>query len=150
LLREWLELLTDRPAEEVRRLTDPAATHPMEAKKLLGRDIVGFYHGEAAAVQAQAEWEKQVSRGEDPTDMAEAVLPRSELTDGKVWICKLLVLVGLAKSNNEARRHVEGKAVTIGPDRQKVTDPKAEVTVTDGLIVRVGSRADKVVRIRVH
>src|SRR5438874_10129177 len=33
LLREWFTLLTDRPAEEVARLTDPAATHPMEAKK---------------------------------------------------------------------------------------------------------------------
>jgi tyrosyl-tRNA synthetase len=146
LLREWFELLTDRAAEEVARLVNPQATHPMEAKKSLGRDIVGFYHGAAAAAAAQTEWEKRFSKREDPSEIEEAGIPRTELTDGKLWICKLLVLTGLAKSNNDARRHVEAGAVTLGPDREKVTDPKANVAVTDGLIVRVGNR--RVVRVR--
>ena len=34
-------------------------------------------------------------------------------TDGKIVITKLLVLLGLAKSGNEARRHVESGGVTI-------------------------------------
>ena len=42
-------LLTDRPAEEVAQLTDAKATHPLEAKKTLGKDIVRFYYGEQAA-----------------------------------------------------------------------------------------------------
>ena len=58
------------------------------------------------------------------------------------------MLVQLAKSNNEARRAVEGGGVTIGPDKEKITDPKAIVAVTDGLIVRVGKRA--VVRVRLQ
>jgi len=70
------------------------------------------------------------------------------LQDGKIWICKLLVLAGLAKGNNEARRHIEGGAVTIGPDKQKITDPTATVTVADGLIMRVGKR--QVVRLRIR
>src|SRR5437764_9945010 len=49
LMREWLELLTDRSTDEVMRLTDAQATHPMEAKKQLAADIVTFYHGQAAA-----------------------------------------------------------------------------------------------------
>jgi tyrosyl-tRNA synthetase len=57
-----------------------------------------------------------------------------------------LILTGLAKGNNEARRHIEGGAVTIGPDRQKITDAKDSIPVTDGLIVRVGKR--QVVRLR--
>jgi len=43
LMREWFELLTDRPAEEAVSLI---AANPMEAKKTLGRDIIGFYHGD--------------------------------------------------------------------------------------------------------
>src|SRR5439155_8158033 len=49
LMKEWFELLTDRAAEEVFRLTDSHAIHPMQAKKTLGKDIVAFYHGPAAA-----------------------------------------------------------------------------------------------------
>jgi tyrosyl-tRNA synthetase len=59
---------------------------------------------------------------------------------------KLLTLAGLAKSNNEARRLVQGGGVTVGPDREKVTDPNQDVRVTPGLVVRVGSR--RVVRVR--
>src|SRR5262249_35953028 len=58
LMREWFELLTDRPADEIARLTDAQATHPMEAKKTLAGDIVRFYHGEQAAAEARAEWER--------------------------------------------------------------------------------------------
>src|SRR5215813_7206526 len=46
LMSEWFMLLTNRPAEEIERLTDPAQTHPKEAKKVLGKDIVRFYHGD--------------------------------------------------------------------------------------------------------
>jgi tyrosyl-tRNA synthetase len=75
-------------------------------------------------------------------------VPAAELAGGEVWICKLLVLLGLAASNNEARRAVEAGSVTVGPDRQRVTDPKANVPAADGLVVRNGKR--KVVRLRVQ
>src|SRR5216684_9402228 len=39
LMREWFELLTDRPGEEVASFI---SANPMEAKKTLGRDIIGF------------------------------------------------------------------------------------------------------------
>ncbi len=138
LMRQWFELLTDRPGEEVTRLTDPDATHPMEAKKTLGRDIVTFYHGEAEAAAARAEWEKRISRGEDPTDIPEKTIESSELTDGRIGVLRLLVLLGLASSNNEARRLIQGGGITAGPNRTKLTDPNATVEVTTGLIVRKG------------
>lgn len=146
LMREWFELLSDRPAAEVVRLTDAQATHPMEAKKTLARDIVAFYHGEPAAVEAQQEWERRFSARQDPSDIPEATIPAASLADGKLSIVKLLVALKLAPSNNEARRLVQGGGVTSGPDREKVSDPNALITVTEGLIVRVGSR--RVVRVR--
>jgi tyrosyl-tRNA synthetase len=147
LMQEWFELLTDRSAEEIARLTDPNTTHPRQAKEVLGKDIVRFYHGEGAAEKAAAEWRRQFSERQDPTDVPEVAVPAAELAESKIWICKLLVLLGLAKSNNEGRRHVQGGAVNVGPHPgEKVSDPAANIPVADGLLVRVGSR--RIVRVR--
>ncbi len=147
LMREWFELLTDRPTPEIDRLTDAGQTHPMEAKKTLAADIVSFYHGEGAAREARAEWERRFSHRQDPREIAEAPIPASALNNGTLSATKLLVHLRLAQSNNEARRLIEGGGVNIGPDRDKVTDPNAPILVAPGLIVRVGSR--RVVRVAV-
>ena len=94
----------------------------------------------------RSEWERQFSQKVDPENILEASLPRTDLADGQANIAKLLVQLGLAKSNNEARQKVQEGAVTIGPDRTKISDPKASVPVTDGLVVRLGSR--RIVRVR--
>jgi tyrosyl-tRNA synthetase len=146
LMAEWFTLLTDRPEEEIARLTDPGQTHPMEAKKALGRDIAAFYHGEEAARAAQAEWEKIHSQGQDPTEIPEVAVPLGELQEGQIQAFKLLRLLNLASSSGDARRLVQGGAMTIGPDREKVSDPHAAVRVVPGLIVRVGNR--RVVRVK--
>jgi tyrosyl-tRNA synthetase len=145
LMTDWFTLLTNRPKDEIRSLTDAATTHPMTAKKTLGRDIVTSYYGLDVAAQAQAEWEKQFSQRQDPTEINAASVAASNLTDGKIQITKLLVLLNLAKSNKEAQRHVQGGGVTIGPEREKVSDPAQIVAVTDGLVVRFGRR---IVRVR--
>ena len=36
--------------------------------------------------------------------------------------------------------------MTIGPERQAISDPKALIAVSDGLVVRVGKR--KIVRVK--
>jgi tyrosyl-tRNA synthetase len=143
LMAEWFRLLTDCPEDEIR---DLIATNPMSAKKCLGQNIVAFYHGAAAAEQAQKEWESRVSGGQDPDVIPDVDVPVSELTDGKIWICKLLTLLKLTKGTSEARRLVEGGGVTIGDDRQKVSDPNAKVPVKDGLILRAGKQ--KIARVR--
>src|SRR6266849_5129611 len=61
LLREWFELLTDRPAAEIAALTDAAQTHPMTAKETLGKDIVTFYYGATEAAATAAEWRRRFS-----------------------------------------------------------------------------------------
>jgi tyrosyl-tRNA synthetase len=142
LLRQWFDLLTDRSESEIATLL----LQPMAAKKRLGKDIAGYYHGEPAAIEAEAEWVKRFSEREDPTEIQEVRLPAGEITDGKIWVVQLLVLLGLVKSKNEARRNIEGGAVTTGADREKVTDCDAQIAVTDGLIVRVGKR--RVVKVR--
>jgi tyrosyl-tRNA synthetase len=148
LMTEWFELLTDLPVEVIRGLTDPGQTHPMTAKKNLGKEIAAFYHGRENAELAALQWESVVSQGHDPEEIREVTLARDELDPaGNMWVCKLLVRLALVQNNTEARRFLgPNSAVTVGPDRQKITDQKAAVPVTDGLVVRVGNR--RVARVR--
>jgi tyrosyl-tRNA synthetase len=147
LMREWFELLTNRPSDEIGRLTNPEQTHPRLAKEILGNDVAQFYHGEPAAKAAAEEWRHRFSNRQDPTQIPQVGVARSDLVDGNMNICKLLVRLGLVKTNNEARRLLgPNSGVTIGENREKITDATTNLTVTDGLIVRVGNK--RVVRIR--
>jgi tyrosyl-tRNA synthetase len=147
LMKEWLTLLTARSTEEIATLTDPEKTHPMEAKKTLAAEIVTFYYGPDSAVAARAEWEKRFSEKQDPTDIPDIEIDSGLLNNGKMTIVKLLVQAGLVSSNGEAKRVLgPNSGVTIGPDRTKITEPGTEIDVSDGLIVRIGSR--RIVRVR--
>lgn len=119
LLTEWFELLTDRPAAEIPALV----ANPMPAKKQLGKDIIAFYHGAAAAAEAEAEWIRRFSERQDPTDMPDHALAAADLADGKIPICKVLVASGLAKGTNDARRLIQGGGVNFGANREKVPTP---------------------------
>jgi len=55
-------------------------------------------------------------------------------------------LAGFCKSKSEARKKVEEGAFNYGPDKSKPADWKATVSVTDGLVLRLGR---KVVRAKV-
>jgi tyrosyl-tRNA synthetase len=141
-MREWFTLLTDRSEEEVAFM---AAEHPLQAKKTLAAEIVSWLHGGEAATAIRADWEKQFSTRQDPDQIDEVTVPASELQGGAVPAPKLLVLAGLAKSNSEGRKKVEEGAFNHGPDRTRVTDWKATVPVTDGMVLRLGRR---IVRVR--
>jgi tyrosyl-tRNA synthetase len=132
LLAEWYELLTD-----IRSFPD----NPFEAKKQLGVAIVAGYHGADAGQQARVNWENRFSKRQDPDEIPEVLLTEATLT-----LPQLVKALNLAPSGNEARRLVESGAVNVGPDRTQITDPKATIELTDGLIVRVGSR--KIARVR--
>lgn len=143
-MNEWFTLLTDRPAEEIARLINADQTHPMEAKKLLASDIVAFYHGSEAANSARRGFETQFSQRQDPDEIPVAQIPRSQLTDGQMNATKLLVLAGLSKSNNEARRKIAEGAANYGIDRRKINDPNELIPIAAGLVVRLGRQLRRI------
>src|SRR5205085_12659164 len=96
LMREWFTLLTDRSQGEIDGIL---AGKPNEAKKLLGADIVRFYHGPAGADEVLADWKKQFEEKGDPEHMPEIVIPSTEVADGAIAAVKLIVLAKLATSN---------------------------------------------------
>ncbi len=119
--------------------------HPREAKDELARQIVARFHGPEAAAAASREFARIFSERENPADMPEWSLPSEQAADGTCGLVALLVQTGLAESNGAARRLILQGGVRL--DDQKVTDPRAEIPLRDGQILRAGKR--KFVRIRV-
>jgi tyrosyl-tRNA synthetase len=141
-MREYFLLCTDVPDGEFDALLGDAAsgqTNPMAVKHRLAREIVALYHGPEAADSAQTEWKRIHSARELPSEMPEIVVPASELSnERKLWIVRLIALAGFAKTNGEARRLVEQGGVTLNDE--KVTDPTAQITLSDDAVLKVGKK----------
>ena len=145
-MRQYFTLLTELPLTDVDRLLGPGV-NPRDAKEVLGKAIVAQYHGAEAAERAAAEFRHRAS-GRDPDEISIVTLAAAKLdAEGKIPAFILLKELGLESSTSNARRVIEQGGVTIGPDREGIADPKALVTVHDGLIVRVGKR--KIVRVAI-
>jgi len=141
MMENYYTLLTDLPMERVAALTNPGTTHPKEAKVLLGKTIVAQFHGRKTAEAAAAEFEKVFARGQLPEDMPECALPAAPM-----MVKNLLTTCKLVETGGEAKRMVQQGGVSI--DGRKATDPNAEVTPRDGMVLQVGKR--RFARLRVQ
>jgi len=136
LMENYWTLLVDVPLEEVRETLRTA--HPREAKERLASAVVARYHGPEAAREAAAEFRRVFSEKEQPSEIPEVRLARSELQDGRIGLARLIVAAGLAASNSEAMRLIQQGAVRL--DDEVLTDPKTQVAVKAGAVLRVGKR----------
>ncbi len=137
LMPMYYELCTDVAMDEVAALTDAGQTHPREAKKRLGREIITLYHGAGAAQAADDEFERVHKEHQVPDDMPDFAVPAEICdADGHVRVSALLVAAGLAPSSGEAKRLVLQGGVSI--DGEKITDAAASVLVQTGQVIKVG------------
>jgi tyrosyl-tRNA synthetase len=113
--------------------------NPMLLKKQLAREIVGFYHGDCAAREAQEAFEKMFSKKEIPDEMPEYFVGVSS-----VRVTRLLTDSGLCASAGEAKRLIQGGGVSI--DGVKVSSIDAELEARDGMVIKAGKR--KFLRLR--
>ncbi len=138
LMRQWFTLLTSRPVEEIDTLCNGDKTHPRKAKEVLAKEIVATYYDQQAADDEAEQFVKVFKQGQIREDIPEVKIPADQVQDGKIWIAKLLQMVGFAPSTSEGRRLVDGGGVTV--NEQKVTDVKAQIEIKDGIILQVGKR----------
>jgi tyrosyl-tRNA synthetase len=143
LLLPYWTLLTDahhREIEELERRLASGTYHPAVAKRDLAERLVALYHGPDAAAAARAEFDRVFKRHDLPSDIPEVELPPAAVVDGTVWLPRLLVQLGLASSNGEARRLVEQGAVRI--DGEVVSDPSADSPPESlrGVTIQAGRR----------
>lgn len=135
LMATWYMLLTDLADEEWAGL---ASRDPREAKAKLAERLTDWLHGAPAGGEARARFDKLFRDKEVPDDVERTTLPDAELADGRLSIVKLLVRLGFAASNGEARRLVGGRGVKL--DGALVADDKLEVDLRREVLVQAGKR----------
>ncbi|MBN8933274.1 MAG: tyrosine--tRNA ligase, partial [Rhizobium pusense] len=144
----FAKLFTTLPMEEIARLATLGGSEINEAKKILATEVTAILHGRAAAEEAAETARKTFEEGALAENLPSIEVPASELEAG-VGVLSLIVRAGLAGSNGEARRHVQGGAVKIND--QGVSDERqmigtGEVT-GDGVIkLSVGKKKHVLVR----
>ncbi len=131
----FLKLFTILPMDEIARLAALGGSEINEAKKILATEVTTLLHGRDAAEQAAETARKTFEEGALADTLPTVEVAASELKAG-IGLLGLIVKAGLAASNGEARRHVQGGAVKIndaGVSDERMSVGTAEVTA-DGVI----------------
>ncbi|MBP1875292.1 tyrosyl-tRNA synthetase [Ensifer adhaerens] len=131
----FLKLYTTLPMVEIERLSKLGGSEINEVKKILATEITAMLHGRAAAEQAAETARKTFEEGAVSENLPSVDVPASEL-DAGIGLLSLVVRAGLAASNGEARRHVQGGAVRIND--QAISDERRLIgsgdVTSDGIV----------------
>lgn len=139
LMVKYYRLATALSVDDIdaveRSLADGDA-HPNRVKRDLARHIVGLYHGDDAATEAEAEFDRVFKDREIPEDVAEVPVTLED----EVYLPGLLVELGLVASAGEGRRMIDGGGVKIAGEaveQRAYTTSRASVL---GNVVQIGRR----------
>jgi tyrosyl-tRNA synthetase len=134
LMWRYYELLSASDLEAIAALKAACAAglNPRDAKVRLAGEMVGRFHGAAAAISAREGFEARFSRGVLPEDLQHVTVPGAPLP-----IAQLLRQAGLVASTSEAMRNIEQGGVRIDGDR--VVD-KGLRLAAGTYVVQVGKR----------
>lgn len=137
LMSQYFELATSLSEVEVQGILaglGDGSLHPGDTKRRLGREIVGLYWGNEAAVEAEEAFDQVFKRGENPDEIQEFALPG----DDPIFLPGLLRDAGLVKSSSEARRLIAQGAVKI--EGATITGETLSRSALAGSTVQVGKR----------
>lgn len=127
-VERFLKLYTAMPLDEIARLAALGGSEINDAKKVLATEVTAMLHGRAAAEQSAETARKTFEEGALADTLPTVEVAGDELKAG-IGLLSLVVRAGLAASNGEARRHVQGGAVRIND--QSVNDERRAVTTAD-------------------
>jgi len=134
-VEDYLTLLTDLDLTAL-----PA--NPRERQKAMALEVTRQRHGQAAALQAQADAGKLVG-GASGSGAADAEVPEASLAavnfPAKAFY--LLSAVGICASSSDARRQIQGGGVKL--DGEKISDPNQEFSAPaelEGKVLQLGKK----------
>lgn len=135
LMMSYYDLLSDAPKDRVEAIK-AGAIHPKEAKEALAFELTARFRGAVEARKAKEAFKALFTRKETPEDIEEVRIG----ADGEreLWVARVMVKAGLAKSTSEAVRLIEQGGVKIDGDR--VADTRAVAPTDKGLLLQVGKR----------
>jgi tyrosyl-tRNA synthetase len=130
---KWFTLLSFRPEADIAALRSEVGSgrNPKDAKVMLANEIRARFHGAAAALAADEDFQRRAAGGV-PDEVAAVAL-----SGGPLAIGALLKQAGLAPSSSEALRLVEQGGVRI--DGSVVSDKALKVS-PGTFVVQVGKR----------
>jgi tyrosyl-tRNA synthetase len=140
LMWRYWTLLTELGPGEIEVLKSEIASgrrHPKAAKTDLARRIVGSFHTPEAAAEASREWERIFSQREAPSDAPEIRRPCSA---EPIWIPRLLVEAGLARSTSEVLRALRQGGLELDGTRVEEASASLDASRPATRLIRLGKR----------
>ncbi len=128
IMIDYFKLLTRLDTAEIIGIEDnmkKKKLNPSLVKRRLSKIIIGYLYSMADAEEAEKNFDLIFKRKEIPEEIEEFRIKKEEINNKTVWIIKLLVDSGIAKSNGEARRLIMQDAIKV--DGQKITDDNMEI-----------------------
>ncbi len=136
-----MKLITFIPIEEIEAMEHLQGHELNPVKERLAFEVTKMVHGEEEAQKALDAARSLFTNKVDSADMPSTTLCAEDVPAEGIGVLTLLVKAGLAPSNGEARRLVQGGGIAI--DDQKVSDPKQTVdaeTLKNGVIIKKGKK----------
>ena len=130
---KFMKLFTDLPLDEIAKYQAMEGADINTAKIRLANEATTMLHGEDAAKKAEATAKETFEKGGAAEGLPTVDIASSEL-DG-LGILAATVMLGLASSNGEARRHIKGGALKVNDikvdshERQIASDDVVEGVV---------------------
>jgi len=125
--------LSPQEVEEILKRLKSGELHPRDGKAQLAERIVSLFHSETEGKSAREEFDEIFKNKGIPDE-----IPTVKIVQGTIDIVSLLVEAKLVTSKSEARRLMEQGGVKIG--HEKITDPKAVITIGDPFVLQCGKR----------
>jgi tyrosyl-tRNA synthetase len=137
LMWRYYTLVTDLTPAEIVQLkanVESGAKHPRDAKVELAKHIIADFHSQAAANEAEAEFNRRFREHQAPTDIE----TRSIAAAGTIKLVDLLVQTGLVASKAEVRRLIQQGGVRLNNER--IGDAAAEIDTATAkeILLQVG------------
>lgn len=122
----FLKLYTTLPLEEIQKYSNVKGAELNEIKKILATEVTALLHGKEAAHNAAETAKKTFEQGSLDESLPTLFLAHKDLEQG-IGLLTLIVQAGFAKSNAEARRHVQANAIKLHDNL--LQDPTAILTL---------------------
>jgi tyrosyl-tRNA synthetase len=113
----FLRLFTELPLAEIEKLEALDGAELNEAKKILATEATAMCHGRAAAEKAEATARETFEQGGTSADLPSIDIAADRIADG-LGLLEAFVTAGLAASNSEARRLVQGGGAKVNDAAQ--------------------------------
>ncbi len=117
-----IRMLTFLPLEQIEEMDSWEGEQLNQAKEILAYELTALVHGNEEADKAR-DAARSIFEGHAASEnMPTTALTDADFAEGKIGVLTLLVKCGLASSNGDARKLIQGGGLSL--DGEKVSDPK--------------------------